>query len=600
VFTKHPHHISILMLIFLLALVGCSTEPAPVAEIINSPVPVATKLAKLGHGDTLHMLYAEPPTTLNPHLALAQSDLEVARLTYEPLATYDNDGNLLPVLAAKIPSLDNGQVAPDGMSVTWSLRNDVVWSDGKPFTADDVKFTFDYVSNPAVKVASATTYDTVAGVEVVDRYTVKVNFKGPNPAWAIPFVGLRGLILPQHVFAEYNNANAEQAPANIEPVGTGPYRVLPPGIKPQEILFLGTQLVQTNKIVFEPNPYSRFKHDIYFSKIEVRGGGTDNEAARLSLETGAVDIAWNLNLPVEELTKLQTNGKGKLLTSFGATVEQIELNHTNPNKFTTDGENSSLQFPHPFFNDLKVRQAIAYAIDRDAIVKLYGSVGKPASHVLMSPPQYVSDKVFYKYNLNQAAALLTDDGWADSDGDGIRNKGGQKLSIRFQTAANPIRQEVQRIIKNSLEKIGVEVEVKIIDNSIFLGTDVNNLNNVQRFSADMQAFPWNSLSPDPGIFLQFWTCAQVAQKANNWSGFNSSRFCSADYDKLYEQSRIELNPEKRREILMKMNDMLTEDVVLLPLVDQARVSGVNPHITGFAPTPWDALTWNIKDWRLNP
>jgi len=591
---KHYRRFGLWLTVALILATSCTAQ-AP-QQTATPPPPTPTPSLR-GIGDTLHILLWDAPTILNPHLSINVKDWVASRIVYEPLASYDNDGNLVPFLAAEIPSLENGDVASDGKSVTWKLKPDVQWSDGEPFTADDVLFTYQFIANSDVGSASVAVYDSIAGIDVIDKYTVKVNFHTANPAWAVPFVGSQGVILPKHKFEAYNGANAREAPANIEPVGTGPYRVLTPGLKPQEVLLLGTELVQTNKIIFEPNPYFRDKDKPYFSRIELRGGGTPTEAARQSLQTGEVDLGWDLNIQASDLTKFEQEGKGRVLSSFGSRVDQIELNRTDPNKETIDGERSSLSFPHPFFSDLKVRQAFAYAIDYESIVALYGPSGEPTDHILVSPPQYKSNKTFYTFDLKKAAALLDEAGWKDTNGDGIRDKDGVKMRVLFQAAANPVRQETQKIIKTSLESIGVEVEIKIIDASIFFGTDITNPNNSILFYADMQEFDWISVNPDPGLFLQYWTCAQVAQKANDWAGYNSSRWCDSSYDALYERSKTELDPEKRRDIFIQMNDMLTEEVVLIPLARLARILGVNRNLEGLAPTPWDTETWNIMDWK---
>lgn len=574
-------------------LASCaSPAPAPLPTPSASPTPPSGR----GQGGTLHILFWDAPTILNPHLSLNRKDHQLSRIVYEPLASYDKDGQLTPFLAAEIPT-----PAADGRSVTWKLKKGIYWSDGQPFTADDVRFTFDFITNPAVSASSAVAYSTVETVTVVDPYTVDVKFKEMNPAWSVPFVGIYGVILPRHMFEAYNGANAKDAPANLDPVGTGPYRPIAPGLKPQEVLLLGSELVQTNKVIFEPNPYYRDKDKPYFSQIDFRGGGTASEAARLSLQTGDVNFAWNLSLPADELNTLASAGQaGSVQANFGSTVEQIELNRTDPNKSTADGERSSLQFPHPFWSDLKVRQALAYAVDRDAIAALYGAAGKPTDHILVSPPQYNPNQTVYGYDLKKAAALLDEAGWKDTDGDGIRDKDGVKLHILFQTIVGPVRQETQRIIRTALESIGVEVELKIIDASVFYGSDFTNPSNTMLFTADLQEYDWTSISPDPGLFVGYWRCNQIAQKANNWGGWNSSRWCSPEYDALFAQAQQELDPAKRRDIFIKMNNMLTEDVVMVPLVWQATVSGVSHKLAGWSPTPWDADLWNIADWRSTP
>lgn len=547
---------------------------------------------------TLRILNPQAPTTLNPHLTKSVKDWEACRITYEPLASFDKDGNLIPFLAAEIPSLDNGQVAPDGKSVVWRLRDDVIWSDGEPFTAEDVVFTYEFITNPAVNAASSGLYSQVENVKALDAYSTQITFKDVNPGWALPFVGLQGLILPRHIFEPYNGENAREAPANRFPVGTGPYRVLAPGIKPQEVLLLGTQIVETNKIMFEPNPYFRNADALFFQQIEMRGGGTPKEAARLVMEDGQVDYAYSLEyLTPEELIKLETGGQGELITNFGARVERILLNRTNPHKETAEGERSSIRIPHPFFSDLKVRQAFALAIDRETIAELYGPAGRPTTNNLVSPTQYNSPHIFYRFNLERAKALLDEAGWTDSDNDGIRDKNGMEMKVVYQASVADMRQKIQQIVKKDLESIGVEVELKIVDPSIMFGPGATYPDSAWRFNADMMGLMISSNSPDPSGYMLYWTCSQIPQKANNWRGINFERWCNDEYDTLYQQATIEMDAERRKELFIQMNDLLIEDVVMIPIVYQAVINGVSRTIEGINLTPWDADTWNIQDWR---
>jgi peptide/nickel transport system substrate-binding protein len=603
VLEKSGHKCVWVLLLTALTSAACAGQVTQPQETLAKvePTPTATRTGR-GTGDTLRILNPQAPTILNPHLSAAFKDLEASRITYEPLASFNKEGDLVPFLAAEIPTLENGGVAADGKSVTWKLRQDVKWSDGEPFTADDVLFTYEFISNPEVKAATAATYQAVEGVELIDDYTVRVNFKGVNPAWALPFVGFQGMIIPRHVFEPYSGANAQEAPANVLPVGTGPYRVMPPGIKPQEVLLLGTQLVETNKIVFEPNPYFREPDKPFFRRVELRGGGTPGEAGRLVLQAGGVDYAYQLGqLAPEELVRLETGKQGQLVTNFGSNVERIILNRTDPDRVTADGERSSLQFPHPFFSDKKVRQAFAYAMDRNGIAALYGPTGRPATNNLVAPPQYNSPNTFYEFDLGKAAALLDEAGWIDTDGDGIRDKDGVKMEVVFQGKASAIVQKTQQIVRDALESIEVGVKLKIVDSSIMFSPGAANPDSAPRFNADMQEFSVRSPSPDPSAYMQYWTCARIPQKANNWSVFlNFERWCSSDYDALYEQSTTEIDPERRRQLFIQMNDMLIEDVVVIPMVYLADAQGVSQTIDGVDLTPWDTNTWNIKDWRRIP
>ena len=256
-----------------------------------------------------------------------------------------------------------------------------------------------------------------------------------------------------------------------------------------------------------------------------------------------------------------------------------------------------MNFPHPLFHDKKVRQAIAYAIDRNAIAQLYGPAGRPTTNNLIAPPQYNSPNVFYTFNLAKAVALLEEAGWIDTDHDGIREKDGVKMKIVYQAYVGESAQQTQRIVKDTLESIGIEVELKIVDSSIMFGSPLENPDSVRRFNADMQEFFRMSSSPDPGSYMKYWTCSQIPQKTNNWIGRNDERWCNQEYDDLYQQTTVEVDPKRRQQLFIRMNDLLIEDVVMIPLVDWADVRGVGQTIEGIDLTPWDANTWNIKAWR---
>jgi peptide/nickel transport system substrate-binding protein len=312
-----------------------------------------------------------------------------------------------------------------------------------------------------------------------------------------------------------------------------------------------------------------------------------------------VDFTPNLQLlDTQTLEELVTQGlEGDILTLFGPYVERILINQTDPNEATTDGERASTEFPHPFFSDRRVRQAFAYAIDRERISALYGPAGRATSNMLVSPSVYASPNTDYEFDLEKAAALLDEAGWSDTNGDGIRDQDGVKMSVVFQTSVNKERQEAQRIVKEALESIGVEVELKIIDSSIFFGSDPDNPNTRYHFYADLEEFATGNLSPDPGPYMQWWTCDQIAQKANSWTGRNIERWCNPEYDQLYQQSTVEMEPERRRELFITMNDMIIEEVVLIPIGHRAQIFGVSRDLEDVELTPWDAETWNIKDWR---
>lgn len=534
--------------------------------------------------DILKLLYWQAPTILNPHLATGFKDFDASRIVYEPLASYDKNGKLVPFLAAEIPTIENGGVAKDGKSVTWKLKQNILWSDGEAFTAEDVVFTHQFITNPDVAAASNEYYSGIEKVEVVDDYTVKITFTDITPSWSIPFTGQNGAILPKHIFEEYNGANVREAPANQMPIGTGPYQVIE--FKPGDI------------IVFESNPNYWESGKPFFGRVELKGGGDVTSAARAVLQTGDADFAFNLQVEANILKQLEAAGKGKVVANFGPYVERILLNFTDPNKTAVTGERSHVDFPHPFFSDRRVRQAFNLAIDRDTITEqLYGPIGRPIAQLIVSPQIYKSDKITYEFNLEKAAALLDEAGWQDTNGNGIRDRNGVEMKVVFQTSVNPVRQKTQEIIKQGLKSIGIDVELKSIDASIFFSGDPANTDTLNHFYADLQEFSTGNDSPDPGPHLKWWTCGEISQKANDWQKQNYARYCNPEYDELWQQSLKEINPQKRGELFKKMDELLFEDVAVLPIVHRANPLGVSDRLTGINPSPWDANTWDIKNWK---
>jgi peptide/nickel transport system substrate-binding protein len=142
-------------------------------------------------------------------------------------------------------------------------------------------------------------------------------------------VGVQGLIVPRHIFESSDNPYSCETSDSQSVVGTGPYRLVT--CKPEEVLFLGNELVQTIRIIYEPNPFFREPDNPYFSRLELLGGGTVNEAARRVLQVGDIDFAWNLQLDAETLADYTTGGNGQVVTNFGSRVERLQINHTDPN-----------------------------------------------------------------------------------------------------------------------------------------------------------------------------------------------------------------------------------------------------------------------------
>ncbi|TQF26535.1 peptide ABC transporter substrate-binding protein [Bradyrhizobium sp. UNPF46] len=549
-------------------------------DVAMADATLPYKPTKAGGGGTLKMLLWQAPTLLNPHFALGTKDQIASRVFFEPLAGWDKDGNLVPCLAAEVPTKANGGLSADGMSVIWKLKRGVTWHDGKPFTADDVVFTWQYAADLATAAFTTGSYKDIK-VEKIDDFAVKVIFKAPTPFWADPFVGGQvGQILPKHHFGDYVGAKSREAPANLKPVGTGPYKFVE--FKPGDL------------IRAERNPDYHVKNQPHFDTLEIKGGGDAVSAARAVLQTGEYDFAWNMQVEEEVLKRMEASGKGKLDITPSGNVEFVILNTTDP-WTEVDGERSSLKTKHPTLSDPAVRRAINLLIDRDSIQKfIYGRGGIATASFVNAPKQFKSPKLKYEFSIDKANKILDEAGWKKG-ADGVREKDGKKLKYVFQTSINAPRQKTQAIIKQACEKAGIDIEIKAVTASVFFSSDVGNPDTYSKFYADMEMYNTTQPQPDPERFLNQCVSWEIATKDNKWLGRNNSRYSDPEADKAYKAAQSELDPVKRAALLMKVDEIFCEANVFLPLLSRPIVNaGANNLMIDIS--GWDTITWNLAAW----
>ena len=376
---------------------------------------------KRGGGGPLKILWWQAPTLLNPYFGTGTKDQDASRIFDEPLGAFDPDGNVIPVLAAEVPSATNGGVAKDGTSVVWNLKKNVLWHDGKPFTADDVVFTWEYNADAATASVFYGNYADLERVEKLDTHSVKLVFKKPTPFWADFFCGYRGMVIPKHLFEPFKRAKSREAPTNLKPVGTGPYRFV--DFKPGDI------------VRGELNPAYHMPNRPYFDTIEMKGGGDATSAARAVLQTGEYDYAWNMQVEDEILKRLEQGGRGKVEIVVGGNIEHIQCNFTDPSK-EVDGERSSIKTTHPTLSDPAVRQALNLLVDRASVQEqIYGRTGVATANFVNAPSRFVSKSTKFEYNVDKANQILEAAGWKKGS-DGIRAKDGKKLKFLYQTSIN--------------------------------------------------------------------------------------------------------------------------------------------------------------------
>src|SRR5919106_2940254 len=556
-----------------------ATQMLTSAGVAQAQSKLAYRPTKRGGGGPLRVLWWQGATLLNPHFAVGTKDQDGSRIFYEPLASWDPDGNLAPILAAEVPSLQNGGVAKDGRSVTWKLKKGVTWHDGKPFTADDCLFTWEFAADPATASVSIGTYKDIK-VEKVDSHTIKVGFNKPTPFWADPFVGVRGMIIPKHLFEPFKGAKSREAPTNLKPVGTGSYKFV--DFKPGDI------------VRGELNPSYHLANRPFFDTIEMKGGGDAVSAARAVIQTGEFDYAWNMQVEDEILRRMEQGGKGRADIVAGGNIEHIQLNTTDPWK-DVDGERSSIKTTHPVLGDPAVRMALSVLVDRASVQEqIYGRTGIATANFLNAPSRFVSKATKYEFSIDKANQILEAAGWKKGS-DGIRAKDGKKLKFVYQTSINPSRQKTQAVVKQAAAKAGIEMELKSVTASVFFSSDVANPDTYTHFYTDIQMYTTTMTQPDPELFMNQFTSWEIASKDNKWQGRNITRWKSEEYDKLYRAAEGELDPVKRAASFIKMNEMVIQNVVVIPVVFRPRVAAVGNRMR-VEQSGWDSDFWNLPNW----
>jgi peptide/nickel transport system substrate-binding protein len=578
---------AVVTIVSLVALAACVPEQTD-ATRSGSTGSSGNLVSQRGAGGDLKILYWQAPSTLNTHQATGPKDSDAARLVLEPLASLGKDGQpIANGLAAEIPTVANAGVAKDFTSVTWKLRQGVKWSDGTPFSADDVAFTYQYQCDPAT---AASTFDRCDGVQSVvarDTNTVVVTYRSPHPYVFQWGVGADGAILQRDQYRSCLGAKAAGCAADIRPIGTGPYKV--------HDFKIG------DVATFDLNDSFRDPNKPFFKSVTFKGASDADAAARAIFQSGDIDYAWNLQVEASTLRNMaQSSKSGTLVTVFGPSVERLDLNFSNPEASLGD-KRAEPDTKHPFLVDKSVRRALAMATNRDAIAqKIYGDgvFGRATCNVLAAPDTTSSPntKAFdvCRFDVDAANAELDRAGWVRG-ADGVRAKGAVKLRMLFQTNVNARRESAQAILKKDWESIGFQVDVRSEPfNSFFTNTSPGG---ADRFWADVQMYA-DGGDPDPMAYLTGgWTTAQIASKANNWLLGNRARYSNKDFDALVARLMSETDPAKRADIARQANDLLIQDVAVIPLVQRAAVtSGFAKSLKGVDPSPWDSEMYNVADW----
>lgn len=544
--------------------------------------------AMAGEGGDLLILQWQAPSQANGLLSSGTKDILAASLVMEPLAETAPDGSLVPALAAEIPTVENGGVAEDFTSMTWTLKEGVVWSDGTPFTADDVVFTYEYCTDELTGCSADAS--TVASVEALDDLTVLVTFTEAQPyPYGSAFVGYTFPIIQR---AQFQDCVGEQASActeqNFAPIGTGPYMVT--DLRPED----------TVTYTYNPNYRGVSEGKPFFTNVTIKGGGDAEAAARSVLEIGEADYAWNLQVAPEILQPMEAAGNGRIVTSFTANVEHINLNQTDP---ATGSEYPS---QHPvLYQNFEFAKALSLAISRDDLVAVgYGPTGSPICTLWPVGDQATTNQDWcLEQNVDEANQILDDLGYLDTDGDGIREaEGFGPLSFTYTTSTNAVRQSNQAIIKENWAAIGIEADMQNVDAGLFFdGTSASGV-SIWQFPWDMEMFTNGATLPDPVAYLFSWITDEIPTEALGWpASGNMPRMSNAEYDELWtELNATSPSDPAYLDGVKRLQDIMVESGAVIPLIHRGNVSGISNRIEGFGePNGWDSEYWNLEDWTAS-
>jgi peptide/nickel transport system substrate-binding protein len=576
----HSRAFLIQSIVVLLALVitACA-QPAPMAPEVapaagSSDAPAAStggEAATTGEavpGGVFQRNSSADASNLNPILYDDTASGAVVSLVYPALigvdpvtGEYTTDGSMS----------ESWEVSEDGLTWTFTLREGITWSDGDPVDSADFKFTYDAVIHPDVASPRKYVWEQIDRIETPDPRTVVVHFKTVK-CDALGDVGLGWL--PSHLYDTSDFASIMTEAENEAPrVSAGPF-VFQNWARDENITLL------RNESYWEGAPLM----DGMIIKVVPDAG------ARLAqLQSGEVDI---LEIQPNQVTAVENDPNITLYTWDDDGFDYIGLNLANPaNPQPGVDENGNLipQEPHPVLGDVRVRKAIAHALDYDAIINdiFFGYGIRQTANVIPAIDwAYNSNLAPYEYDLDRARALLDEAGWVDSDGDGVREKDGVPMNLTLLTnAGNTIREDLGAYMQDQLNSIGFNIDFQAID----FGTLLEQM-DAQTY--DMYIIGWVNIGSDPNDD-NFWK----AEFDVPGSGFNNTSFQNAEVEELLVQgySVPGCDPAERAPIYQRIQEIIHDELPYIYIRARVGILAYRNSWQGLDPQPW-SIYYNVHEW----
>ncbi len=556
-----------LLLILLLAVAGCA---APTTG-------TDTDDAAAGGGQAV-LIIPEEPATLNPYLAVAAIVEQVSDATVVGLSYVDADGEFQPELAQEIPTIANGGVSEDFLTVTWTLRPDLLWSDGEPITSADIVCTWEAITNPDSGNVLSTGMDLIESIDTPDELTAVLTYSEVNSAYPVQFAN--GLF-PCHAIGAPEEMETWEW--NRDPVAAGPYVV--------------SEWNSGENIVMERNPnyYEEGKPSIdrlIFAVVP------DPGAQMAMMIQGEGDIHLWPGATLEDYNA-QTEGVASLAEIPGQWNMALRFNLSQP--FDDD---PGAEPPHPFLGDLRVRQAIAYATDYETITTDVNEGTSPA----VSPFEYgwyqCDIERPYAYDPDMARQLLDEAGFVDTDGDGIREcqgcqyaEEGAKLSLQLEGYTNfqPLVQLEEALVE-MWKQVGIDATIQNDDFSIIFGSYADG---APRKTGNFDILVYDASLPiEPHATIANSFHSSAIPTADNPAGANYMRWINAEADAAIETAGSTVDIDVRRAAYCDLAELIATDLPELHLYLFTEGYGASDRISGYEVSIWGSMTWDVENWVL--
>jgi peptide/nickel transport system substrate-binding protein len=529
-----------------LLLAGAATTLARRARAQTSP-PRAPK------GQIVIGLSQEP-TVFNPLMPAIEVDQGVWFNLFDPLWAAEPDGTLVPQLAAEVPSLENGGISKDGLSWKVKLRPNVVWHDGAPFTAEDVKYTLGLLANPSFRARTRQGYELVQDVTVTGPLEISWRMSKPYA----PFLALMAwtFVVPKHILEQASDPNT--APFNNAPVGTGPFR-WSERVPGDHITLLA------NEKYFGKGPYLERAVFKYIPDLTVMF---------TQFKTGQIDHASIQGILANFYKEAKALPDRQIYITPSPQVEAVAIN-----------------MGHPVLSDKAVRQALYASINKQAIIDvIYYGLPKPTESFMPRESwAYNPDLPLQKYDPAAANKILDAAGWQRGAG-GIRQKDGKRLEFDVSTTAgNPLREQVQLVMQQDWQGIGAAMRINNMPAAVIWGEFYLR----SKFNSVLVSSTYGTGS-DPDCSVRF---SSTAIPVQGGSGSNVYQYKNPEVDKNLQIGLTSFDRQERKSAYQKVQSLIRDDLVLLPIYQPAPVEGVKAGLVGFRPNVnVQSNVWNLSTW----